>query len=97
VNQRIDPDFTMGDVWADLAKRYGLDGREAAGEEVVTTREFAAMYGISRDKALSIIHKEYKEGRVEVTEKRVTCIGGNRQTTVMAYRLLSEEEANEEN
>ena len=91
MNQRMDPDFTMGDVWANIAKKHGLSEANSDGEEVKTTREFAAMYGISRDKALAIIHQEYEAGNVEVTEKKVTCIGGSRSTTVMAYRFLQEE------
>ena len=91
MNQRTDPDFTMSDVWADIAERYGLDGSGANGEEVKTTKEFAEMYGISRDKALAIIHQEYEAGNVEVTEKKVTCIGGSRSTTIMAYRFRQEE------
>ena len=55
INERIDPDFTMGDVWRDIAERYGIKPVDGANVEMVlTTKEFAARFGVSRYRATQI-------------------------------------------
>lgn len=91
MNKRTDPDFTMGDVWTDIAERYGLVA-EPTDDDSLTSNEFAKKYNISRDRAMAIIHQEHEEGRMEVTEKTIFCIGGRKTMTVPAYKALPKKE-----
>lgn len=90
------PDFTMGDLLHELADRLGrqVDGT-LSDDGLYTTGEIAKLFGVSRSKALDEIKKLYEEGRVEISQKRITRFSGG-NVVVPAYRLMEPEEKSNE-
>lgn len=96
-----DPNFTMMDLYQDIAARRRLKGEmpPSVGPEemdpngVYTTRELCKRFHMGQDAMRTFLREEYwLKGRLEVVKKRIPCMGSRGSMLVDAWRLLPPKE-----